>query len=73
MCCKNGSKVIYVLFRATEVTPGKILSNNSVYHHLEVFKQFPNPNEVLQVMKKNLVDRDSIKVMKVEIPYSKLF
>ena len=75
MCCKNGSKVFYVLFRAIETTkPVQIFSkHNHVYKSLEVFNHFPNPNEVVQVMKKNLIDEDSVKVMKVEIPYSKLF
>jgi hypothetical protein len=45
-----------------------------VYKTLEVFNRFPNPPEVVQVMKKNMVDDIySVKVMKVEIPYSKLF
>ena len=75
MCCKNGSKAFYILFRTLETSkPVQIFSKqNHVYKSLEVFNQFPNPNEVVQVMKKNLIDEDSVKVMKVEIPYSKLF
>ena len=76
MCCKNGSKAFYVLFRTIEVSkPVQIFSKqNHVYKPLDVFNQFPSPNEVVQVMKKNMVDDIySVKVMKVDIPYSKLF
>lgn len=75
MCCKNGSKAFYILFRTLETSkPVQIFSKqNHVYKSLEVFNQFPNPNEVVQVMKKNMVDEESVKLMKVEIPYSKLF
>ena len=76
MCCKNGSKVFYILFRSLETTkPVQIFSKqNHVYRSLEVFNYFPNPNEVVHAMKKNLVDDIySVKVMKIEIPYSKLF
>ena len=73
MCSKNGTKAFYVLFRTIPVTKPQIFSKNHVYKSLEVFNRFPNPPEVVQVMKKNLVDEDSVKIMKVEIPYSKLF
>ena len=75
MCCKNGAKVFYVLFRTIEVKPVQIFSKqNHIYRSLDVFNQFPNPNEVVQSMKKNLVnDIYSVKIMKVDIPYSKLF
>jgi len=76
MCSNNGVKVFYVLFRAIETTkPVQIFSkHNHVYKSVEVFNRFPNPPEVVQVMKKNLVDDIySVKLMKVEIPYSKLF
>jgi hypothetical protein len=75
MCCKNGSKAFYVLFRSFETTKPQIFSkHNHVYKALEVFNRFPNPPEVVQVMKKNLVDDIySVKLMKVEIPFTKLF
>jgi hypothetical protein len=73
MCSKNGSKAFYILFRTIAVTKPQVLSKNHVYKCLEVFNRFPNPNEIVNVMKKNLVDDDSVKVMKVDIPYSKLF
>jgi hypothetical protein len=76
MCCKNGSKVFYVLFRTFEVSkPVQIFSKqNHVYKPFDVFNQFPSPQEVVFSMKKNLVDDIySVKIMKVDIPYSKLF
>jgi len=75
MCCKNGSKVFYVLFRTIETKPVQIFSKqNHVYKPLDVFNQFPSPQEVVVSMKKNLIDDIySVKVMKVDIPYSKLF
>lgn len=76
MCCKNGTKAFYILFRTLETSkPVQIFSKqNHVYRSLEVFNHFPNPNEVVHVMKKNLVDDIySVKVMKIEIPFNKLF
>jgi hypothetical protein len=72
MCSKNGSKAFYILFRALETSkPVQIFSKqNHVYKSLEVFNRFPNPNEVAHVMKKNVVDGESVKLMKIEIPYS---
>ena len=75
MCCKNGAKAFYVLFRTIEVSkPVQIFSKQVVYKPLDVFNQFPSPQEVVVCMKKNMVDDIySVKVMKVDIPYSKLF
>lgn len=71
MCTKNGVKVFYVLFKTIETTKPQIFSNhNHVYKSLEVFNHFPNSSDLIQVIKKN---DDSVKLMKIEIPYSKLF
>jgi hypothetical protein len=74
MCSKNGVKVFYVLFRAIETTkPVQIFSkHNHVYKSLEVFNHFPNSLELIQIIKKT-DDKESLKLMKIEIPYSKLF
>lgn len=74
MCTKNGKKVFYVLFRAIETTKSvQIISNhNHVYKSLEVFNHFPNSSELIQIIKKT-DDKESLKLMKIEIPYSKLF
>jgi len=67
MCYKNTVKVFYVLFRAVEKKPFSQIKS------LDVFNQYPTSNEFARVMKNNVLDKDSIKVMKVEIPFSKLF
>lgn len=75
MCCKNGAKSFYVLFRVFETSkPVHIITNQThVYKSLDVFNQFPTPNEVICTLNKNFVEPNSIRVMRIDIPYSKLF
>jgi len=75
MCHKNGTKAFYVLFKSISSKPVQLFSKeNHVYKSLEVYNRFPNPNEVIQVMKNNSIDDIySVKIIKIDIPFNKLF
>jgi hypothetical protein len=76
MCCKHGSKAFYVLFTTVKTTlPVQTITKHDVaYKALEVFKVFPTTRQVVNTMKSNDEhDIDFVRIMKIDIPYSKLF
>jgi len=74
MCVKNGVKTFFIIFQTVKTNqPITFISGQNVYKSLEVFKAFPTPHQIANVIKDNNVDDlNSLRAMKVDIPFSKL-